>query len=68
MDYKTDDAVTQTFFASVQNKLHFAIHGNTAAEVIMNRSDSKKERNWNLHLHFFDLTNGKTPIEIYRKK
>lgn len=44
MDYKADDVVTQTFFASVQNKLHFAIHGNTAAEVIMNRADSKKER------------------------
>ena len=44
MDYKTDDLVTQTFFASVQNKLHFAIHGHTAAEVIMNRADSKKER------------------------
>jgi len=44
MDYKTDDMVTQTFFASVQNKLHFAIHRHTAAEVIMNRADSKKER------------------------
>lgn len=44
MDYKTDDEITQTFFASVQNKLHFAIHGHTAAELIMNRADSKKER------------------------
>jgi len=44
MDYKTDDEITQTFFASVQNKLHFAIHGRTAAELIMNRADSKKER------------------------
>jgi hypothetical protein len=44
MDYKTDDAVTQTFFASVQNKLHFAIHGHTAAELILNRADSRKER------------------------
>jgi len=44
MDYKTDDAVTQTFFASVQNKLHFAIHGHTAAELIVSRADSKKER------------------------
>lgn len=32
MDYNADDATTQTFFASVQNKLHFAIHGHTAAE------------------------------------
>ncbi len=44
IDYNTDDTVTQNFFASVQNKLHFAIHSNTAAEVIMNRADSKKER------------------------
>jgi len=44
MDYKTDDAVTQTFFASVQNKLHFAIHGLTAAELILSRANSKKER------------------------
>lgn len=44
MDYKTDDTVTQTFFASVQNKLHFAIHGLTAAELMMNRANSEKER------------------------
>ena len=44
MDYKTDDEVTHTFFASVQNKLHFAIHGNTAAELILNCADSRKER------------------------
>ncbi len=44
VDYNKEDMVTQNFFASVQNKLHFAIHGNTAAEVIMNRADSNKER------------------------
>lgn len=44
VDYNKDDKITKTFFASVQNKLHFAIHGNTAAEVIMDRVDSKKER------------------------
>ena len=44
LDYQTDDTVTQAFFASVQNKLHFAIHGNTAAELIMDRANSKKER------------------------
>ena len=42
MDYNPDSAVTQTFFASVQHKMHFAIHGNTDAEVIMNRADSGK--------------------------
>jgi hypothetical protein len=44
MDYKTDDEITQTFFASVQNKLHYAIHGHTAAELIVSRANSKKER------------------------
>jgi hypothetical protein len=44
MDYKTEDDVTRNFFASIQNKLHFAIHGHTAAELIVSRADSKKER------------------------
>ena len=44
MDYSPEAATTQTFFATVQNKLHFAIHGHTAAEVIVERADSAKER------------------------
>ena len=44
MDYRADAETTQAFFATVQNKLHFAIHGSTAAEMIMKRADSKKER------------------------
>jgi len=44
MDYKTDHTITQSFFSSVQNKLHFAIHGHTAAELIVSRANSKKER------------------------
>src|SRR5690606_2071184 len=43
IDYNPDTETTQTFFASVQNKLHFAIHGHTAAEVITKRADSEKE-------------------------
>jgi hypothetical protein len=42
-DYNPDAEITQTFFAAVQNRLHFAIHGHTAAELIINRADSKKE-------------------------
>jgi hypothetical protein len=34
---------TKRFFATVQNKLHWAIHGQTAAEVIVNRADAEKE-------------------------
>jgi len=44
MDYRADAETTQTFFATVQNKLHFAIHGHTAAELIVGRADSKKQR------------------------
>jgi hypothetical protein len=44
MDYSVDAEITQMFFAAVQNKLHFAIHGRTAAELIVERADSKKEQ------------------------
>ncbi|MDO8539960.1 MAG: virulence RhuM family protein [Opitutaceae bacterium] len=44
MDYSAEAATTQTFFATVQNKLHFAIHGHTAAELIVKRADSAKEK------------------------
>jgi hypothetical protein len=44
MDYSVEAETTQTFFATVQNKLHFAIHGRTAAELIVERADSNKER------------------------
>lgn len=44
MDYDPKAEITQSFFAEVQNKLHFAIHGHTAAELIIERADSKKER------------------------
>ncbi len=44
VDYRADAAITQAFFATVQNKLHFAIHGHTAAELIMERADGSKER------------------------
>jgi len=39
-----DAEITKTFFAVVQNKLHFAIHRHTAAELIVKRADSKKEK------------------------
>ena len=42
MDYSADAETTQTFFATVQNKLHFAIHGRTSAELIVERANSKK--------------------------
>jgi hypothetical protein len=39
IDYDKDHPLTQTFFATVQNKIHYAIHGQTAAEVILSRAD-----------------------------
>ncbi|MDE2616844.1 MAG: virulence RhuM family protein [Burkholderiales bacterium] len=42
VDYNRDAPTTQTFFAKVQNKLHHAIHGHTAAELILQRADSGK--------------------------
>jgi len=43
IDYATNTLETDRFFATVQNKLHFAITGNTAAELIEKRVDSNKE-------------------------
>ena len=42
-DYNPQGAETLLFFKTVQNKLHFAIHGNTAAEVIVDRADAGKK-------------------------
>ena len=41
-DYDPRSEMTKTFFATVQNKLHYAVHENTAAEVIYNRVDNEK--------------------------
>lgn len=35
--------MTREFYATVQNKMHYAVHGNTAAEVIVARADYNKE-------------------------
>ncbi len=43
IDYSTATLETDRFFATVQNKLHFAITGNTAAELLEKRADSNKE-------------------------
>lgn len=42
VDYNKDAPTTKTFFAKVQNKLHYAIHGHTAAELVHKRADSSK--------------------------
>ena len=42
MDYNRDAPTTKRFFATVQNKLHYAVHGHTAAELIRERADADR--------------------------
>ncbi|MDN5869791.1 MAG: virulence RhuM family protein [Nitrococcus sp.] len=42
IDYDPAHPISQTFFATVQNKLHFAIHGQTAAEIIIDRAGARQ--------------------------
>lgn len=42
IDYRKDDDLTKKFFATVQNKMHYAVHGHTAAEMVSLRADSTK--------------------------
>ncbi len=51
IDYKKDDEATKLFFATVQNKMHYAVHGQTAAEMITQRANSSQP--------FMGLTNFK---------
>ena len=50
IDYDGDAEITKTFFATVQNKMHWAISGQTAAEIVYTRADAEKENmgltNW----------------------
>ncbi len=43
LDYDREAPITQAFFAKVQNKMHFAVHGHTAAELIVQRAHHDKE-------------------------
>ena len=43
IDYNRDAPTTQLFFKKVQNKMHYAVHGHTAAELIVERADADKE-------------------------
>ncbi len=57
IDYDVTATATKRFFAMVQNKLHWAIHGQTAAEVVYNRADAQKD---NMGLNSWkDAPNGK---------
>lgn len=64
LDYDPSAKSTQRFFSAVQNKIHYAIHGQTAAEVIYNRANSEREHmgltSWdgapNGKIHKYDVT------------
>jgi hypothetical protein len=64
LDYDPTATATKRFFAAVQNKLHYAIHGRTAAEVIVGRADHRKENMGLTHwegapegkIHKYDVT------------
>jgi hypothetical protein len=43
MDYNKDAPTTRLFFKRIQNKMHYAVHQHTAAELIMERADAEKE-------------------------
>ena len=42
LDYNVNSPITKEFFKTVQNKMHYAVHGNTAAEIIVNRANHNK--------------------------
>lgn len=56
VDYSADAVTTKEFFATVQNKLHYAIHGHTAAELIMDRATTRK--------NIWGLPRGKTLLRV----
>ena len=46
IDYNVSAPTTKLFFQKVQNKIHYAIHAHTAAELIVERADSQKVHMW----------------------
>jgi len=73
LDYDSTATATKRFFAAVQNKMHYAVHGNTAAEVIVNRADHKKDNmgltSWdgaaNGKIHKYDVTVAKNYLSEF---
>jgi hypothetical protein len=73
VDYDPSAAATQRFFAAVQNKMHYAIHGQTAAEVIVVRADHRRENmgltNWEAaphgKIHKYDVTVAKNYLSEF---
>lgn len=62
-DYDRDAATTRTFFKTVQNKMHYAIHRHTAAELIVEQADAERE-----HMGLTSWENSPEQYEYYRDK
>ena len=73
LDYDSSATATKRFFAAIQNKMHYAIHGNTAAEVITDRANHKKEHmgltSWDEapkgKIHKYDVSIAKNYLSEY---
>lgn len=73
LDYDPAAPATKRFFAAVQNKMHFSVHGQTAAEVIYHRADAEKEHmgltSWDGSplgkIHKYDVTVAKNYLTEY---
>ena len=73
LDYDSSASATKRFFAAVQNKIHYAIHGQTAAEVIIDRANHEKENmgltNWDgspkEKIHKYDVSVAKNYLSEY---
>ena len=73
LDQDASATATQRFFAAVQNKLHYAIHGQTAAELIVDRADHQKEHMGLTHwegspqdkLHTYDVSVAKNYLSEF---
>jgi hypothetical protein len=73
LDYDSSATVTKRFFAAVQNKLHYAIHGQTAAEVIVDRADHQKNNMGLTHwegapdgkIHKYDVSIAKNYLSTF---
>lgn len=73
LDYDSAAPATKRFFSAVQNKMHFSVHGQTAAEVIYHRADAEKEHmgltSWDGSplgkIHKYDVTVAKNYLTEY---
>lgn len=71
IDYDVTSKLTKTFFATVQNKLHYGVHGHTAAELIMERANAEKKNmgltTWDAYpdgkIQKFDVTVAKNYLQ-----